>query len=1221
MKTPHPLPSPSRTSPAAIASARNAGFALVITLSLMVLLMLLALGMLSLSSVSLRTAAQSSDMNLARANARMALLLALGELQTHAGSDTRVTARADILDEENPPVTGVWKSWEGTDHETTGNFAGRPVSPGNYKEKKEERFLAWLVSGSTPGVDTVPVTTQSANSVTLVGSNSVGGGEERANLQIHLAPTLVTGAGNKSGGYAWWIGGENQKARLPKPYNPDSDTAGRWATQAKSHAVADPEPFRLEPLLADPATADKAITLGQADLIATEADLAASREFFHDLSAVSAGLLTNTATGGWRKDLSLLTESWEAQPKDGLPLFRITPTSEPQTSTSETQATIPTVEDPRTADALFYPWASFRNLIVPGVGNPPPLIQNGAVTSWANLFDYATIYKRTTPSGGGIKISPTAYNFYDEPFRGDTDQIFGYFHRVRILPVIARIQWIFSHSARPSTDENGAIIPGMFEPGLVVTPVVTMWNPYSTEITINQNNTDFTKLTIIIKRPFPVALKYSFNTDYHSVMGSGIWGDGLNMMNNGPPLIGDERDRADNDDSDHGSAALYIREPFTLMPGETRLFSPEDDHPKNFQGHLIRGDTEIILKPGYRNGGGLYYGLRDDNGLDKKDLLPSSATIKADAKFDTRYNDYGNMNDPNDPKGKGVGIYLDMFASEKKGQVLAYRMTYSEDIAAAIYPPLTNLAAVTVGQVVDNPLPFLSTVFGARMASNTHLAAKGFVQSSPLVNLTAMGNQIDTSLNDYGGTAHPVNSPFDYSFIKHPPGGDSRLPNSDAANRGYIVTGFNKSDGLSRCVIAELPSRPLASLGELVHWDFRYENPIPPYAFNLIGNSDASPLLPANAVVNSADDGKNDNLQHDDSYCANHLLFDDWFLSSITPDPVLLGGTTYRSQQQTFTDFVTGETPLVNRSYQPILEDRATTTTAAANQLYADRVAPLDSWKTIASRLEVEGMFNVNSTSVAAWRALLGHARNQRVPYVAESGTSWQAELSDETDHVLSRFTIAGDTEVGEQGSSGDRLDATEFTGYRTVDDEFLDAMAEEVVKQVRARGPFLSLAEFVNRQLSSGDLALAGTLQAALNQVSEDLGTFSIIKAGSTQAEAVPPEFVGTSGYQFPEAAEGYSAYGLPGWTRQADILRPLAPILSARDDTFTIRAYGDARSPDGKVLARAVCEAVVRRTREFVDPADAADITTQPEEPVNQTFGRRFQVVSWRWLAHDEI
>jgi hypothetical protein len=478
-----------------------------------------------------------------------------------------------------------------------------------------------------------------------------------------------------------------------------------------------------------------------------------------------------------------------------------------------------------------------------------------------------------------------------------------------------------------------------------------------------------------------------------------------------------------------------------------------------------------------------------------------------------------------------------------------------------------------------------------------------------------MGHQAGSGADlIYGGTAHPVNSPFDYSFIAHPPGGDSLLPNADEeTGRGYIVTGFNKSDGLSRCVVAELPSRPLASLGELVHWDLRYENPVPPYAFNLIGNSDATPLLPANAVFTAEAGHLTKNLQNDDSYCANHLLFDDWFLSSITPDPTLLGGETDRSLQKTFTDFVTGKTPLVNRSYQPILEDRTTN----ARRLYKNQVAPTDSWKTIASRLEVEGMFNVNSTSVAAWRALLGHARNQRVPYIAESGTSWQAELSDETDHVLSRFTIAGDTEAGTPSSSGDFLDATEFTGYRTVDDEFLDAMAEEVVKQVRARGPFLSLSEFVNRQLSSGDLALAGTIQAALNQVSEDLGTFSaLVGDPKKQPTALP-----NAGYQFPEAAVGYKAYGLPGWTRQADILRPLAPILSARDDTFIIRAYGDARSPDGKVLARAVCEAVVRRTREFVDPADAADITTQPTQPVNQTFGRRFQVVSWRWLAHDEI
>ena len=82
-----------------------------------------------------------------------------------------------------------------------------------------------------------------------------------------------------------------------------------------------------------------------------------------------------------------------------------------------------------------------------------------------------------------------------------------------------------------------------------------------------------------------------------------------------------------------------------------------------------------------------------------------------------------------------------------------------------------------------------------------------------------------------------------------------------------------------------------------------------------------------------------------------------------------------------------------------------------------------------------------------------------------------------------------------------------------------------------------------------------------------------------------------------------------------------PSAPVLSARDDTFTIRSCGEARDATGKVLARAWCEATVRRTREFVDPADAPDITTQPAAPANQTFGRRFKVLSCRWLNAGEV
>jgi len=88
------------------------GFALVVTLTLMVLLAILALGLLSLSSVALRSSGIQSDTATARANARMALSLAIAELQKHAGPDQRVTARADLLDASspNPAWTGVWNS-------------------------------------------------------------------------------------------------------------------------------------------------------------------------------------------------------------------------------------------------------------------------------------------------------------------------------------------------------------------------------------------------------------------------------------------------------------------------------------------------------------------------------------------------------------------------------------------------------------------------------------------------------------------------------------------------------------------------------------------------------------------------------------------------------------------------------------------------------------------------------------------------------------------------------------------------------------------------------------------------------------------------------------------------------------------------------------------------------------------------------------------------------
>lgn len=76
----------------------NKGFALVITLSLtlMILLTVLALGLLSVTGVALRRPSQQSAETTARANARMAMMLAISELQKSTGPDQRITMTSSL---------------------------------------------------------------------------------------------------------------------------------------------------------------------------------------------------------------------------------------------------------------------------------------------------------------------------------------------------------------------------------------------------------------------------------------------------------------------------------------------------------------------------------------------------------------------------------------------------------------------------------------------------------------------------------------------------------------------------------------------------------------------------------------------------------------------------------------------------------------------------------------------------------------------------------------------------------------------------------------------------------------------------------------------------------------------------------------------------------------------------------------------------------------------
>lgn len=318
-----------------------------------------------------------------------------------------------------------------------------------------------------------------------------------------------------------------------------------------------------------------------------------------------------------------------------------------------------------------------------------------------------------------------------------------------------------------------------------------------------------------------------------------------------------------------------------------------------------------------------------------------------------------------------------------------------------------------------------------------------------------------------------------------------------------------------------------------------------------------------------------------------------------------------RDTQSVYEGFFSGVEGLENEAY---VLAAGVTSADASNDLLADTAV----WHDIASQIEVDGMFNVNSTSVLAWTALLSHLNEADMPYLSASDGTISLEGGTADTHPVSRTTVAGDP-------SANLYPIMSRVGTHTrLSQEQIEALATEIVAQVKARGPFLSLSEFVNRQLSSSDLELAraGTIEAALIKLSE-MGADTKNPFAELQSAFTQVEVKGSPAFQ--QAAEGNVAYGFPGWVRQADVLRPIAPVLSARDDTFVIRAYGERKNPiTGKTSAQAWCEAVVQRRADYVDPADAAtalpgDATLNSE--ANKRFGRRFSIISFRWLSPDEV
>lgn len=283
--------------------AGDKGFALVLSVLLLLVLVTLALGLLNLASIELRISARGNQVALARANARLAVIQAIGQLQRSLGPDQRISAPAEILrnrDVMQPHWTGVWQT-------TLKN--GDPVMTrddltGSLRDQRWERHLdpadhvmEWLVS---PSGGTISLCHQ-------------------AKLPVVEVPLLeVAGkSGGVAGHLAWWTGDLGVRANL---HTSDpraaltanrSDPASGGLFRVMTTQAADP---KLMAGGVELKNADRQKLLSPATLTLAEVDPKWVKQHAFDFTTESFGVLADGVDGGLKHDLTAYFQSGDVAP-------------------------------------------------------------------------------------------------------------------------------------------------------------------------------------------------------------------------------------------------------------------------------------------------------------------------------------------------------------------------------------------------------------------------------------------------------------------------------------------------------------------------------------------------------------------------------------------------------------------------------------------------------------------------------------------------------------------------------------------------------------------------------------------------------------------------------------------------------------------------------------------------------------------------------------------
>jgi Tfp pilus assembly protein PilX len=1218
-------------SPPSIGQVR--GFALVATLSMLLLLMVMAMGVLSLASIELRNTVQGEHQARARANAKLALVLALAELQSHAGPDTRATAPASILAENgiaHPHWTGVWS----TRRDGEKSLLARDDAQGGLTDSRstewdrEKAVRAWLVSGSEMATKRDPRDQSTGRFANLVGRGSVG-----SNLAAHVSAPLIQLAseGRNKGTYAWWIGDLGIKANIAtpdahEPFDPlpGSESSGGWFRMLASQE-ADTSRF-IDPGMLDAVAKRRLLTEKTSALM--QSDVLPRTPSFHDFTTASEGILADMAEGGLKRDLTAYLQS------DGT----VGPRGERLGIRDDDNLVGPA--NPEAAALAGLDWDQGKhNQTSPKFG----LLRRWALAEapFANA-NLASVAPKSEPSPRVDRSDELALSNLKPATLTSLD-------RPSLLPVLVEASTSFSLSWYRRTASSGGIAPKYpYDIRQHFYPRVVLWNPYNVELTLDR--------TIVVIQGngrqemwmdgtwpgtnFGVRSQWIFFEGGRNP----VFGGGAGILESSgykDPYIG---------------SFYYTIPKTTFGPGECLVFSPAEA--AEYNGTVVGQegysaiDSNLLTceKPPHpsRN----FY-LSDNNVEGGINFVPTEYWF-APTDYWTRMTGRNGIENQGDDcrvilklLGERSNISFTDFDALPQLAVISASLQYGggrEPRIAWNIQERVRLEELSYQKPMASQKPNVRTREGIRLRwFDEHQSNK--INSGALVGTPHFEEALLANWNLRA--AYATRSPYDNIAGSLPLSGsaggpwffgaytrdlydeavswDAQMPVPRGGRYHGNPFGTPQESGGRPIVLFDVPrdGAGVISLGQFQHLKLSEFIWHPGFAF---GHSLADPRVAEgplqgldrtarpigsdtstqyggfnpNRIGWSNDSQRSDSkdswadqaraiyqdyptteiLVYDLSFEVNHSLWDRFFLSTGSP-----------SEKGEFL-----EDPL----HAPLPNGRMRLAPATGALATADRLADFHD---AAYFLSVDGAFNVNSTSVEAWKAVLGATRRAS----AEDGTV--------------TFPRVLDPPGGEW--TADRLadDNAAWSGKRTLREREIDRLAEAIVAEVRRRGPFLSLADFVNRRLANDETGRMGALQAAI----EAAGLNATFEAAYPLDNREPlrnyrhPDNISDATGLEQTLKPSSKAWGLPGYFTQGDLLQVLGPMLNARSDTFIIRTYGDSLDADGRIQARVWCEAIVQRTPEPIVPDSSGLDSANQGQP--HDLGRRFAIKSFRWLAADEV